>query len=693
MADSDDDIEIIKVDKPKKTPMKWVTSTFDDFSSDFMSSQPKSQKSFTSSQNKSKTQSSSQNVSNTQPSLSQPANSRKRPRETKNSLKQIASGRQRSKFKSTMELWADIHQPKTKADLAVHKKKIEEVENWIIQSISNNKMGKMLLMTGPAGAGKTATVKVLSEELNLELQEWSNPDQNSNQQFTLSSQDYWEQSRVDIITSGSQQSQFENFLLRANKYQSLQIEEGSGGGKTISHTAGKLILLEFSVIMPHVIPLFCFQEFPNIYLRDNVLFHQLLRRYYKVGHSPLIFIVSDSSRGESKERQLFPPDLQQELYIHNISFNPVAPTMMVKVLNKIVSQQSSQVSGSPSLSIIESISMSSAGDIRSGINALQFACRTDTFDLNSTISQSKPKKSGKTSASRLKYESSKKQDGGKRTEEELGGIGARDTSCFLFHAIGKILYSKRDDPSTYTELPRLPPHLQHEERDPLLLQPEDVVEKSQISGDYFASFLHHNYVDFYTNIDDVVNASEYFSLIDTFSSQWNTKTVLENYATSLASRGVIHCNTSIARYNSPRTGVGWKPLHKSQWFNVQKQSKKNASVACSLFKGYHWEPEVLWTEILPYLNRINITLRNPAQINFLQEMGRFCRRETYIRNEKLNEHEVVDMDDSEMTSLPVSINTDQSGSDMISNSQSEVKNTPVEDDEEEVEIEEFNDSD
>ena len=33
----------------------------------------------------------------------------------------------------------------------------------------------ILLMTGPAGAGKTATVRVLAREMQLEVQEWTNP--------------------------------------------------------------------------------------------------------------------------------------------------------------------------------------------------------------------------------------------------------------------------------------------------------------------------------------------------------------------------------------------------------------------------------------------------------------------------------------------------------------------------------------
>ena len=48
------------------------------------------------------------------------------------------------------------------------------------------------------------------------------------------------------------------------------------------------------------------------------LYFVYCRRYIQVGGNPLIFIISDSTRGESNERLLFPKDIQQQLAVQNI---------------------------------------------------------------------------------------------------------------------------------------------------------------------------------------------------------------------------------------------------------------------------------------------------------------------------------------------------------------------------------------
>ena len=41
-----------------------------------------------------------------------------------------------------------------------------------------------------------------------------------------------------------------------------------------------------------------------------------------------------------------------------------------------------------------------------------------------------------------------------------------------------------------------------------------------MNGEFFTSYLHENYLDFYTSIDDVVRASEYLSDADYVIRDW-----------------------------------------------------------------------------------------------------------------------------------------------------------------------------
>ena len=49
---------------------------------------------------------------------------------------------------------------------------------------------------------------------------------------------------------------------------------------------------------------------------------------------------------------------------------------------------------------------------------------------------------------------------------------------------------------------------------------KEVVDKSHLSGDFFGAYLHQNYVEFFSNIDDIVSASEYISDADYLTIDW-----------------------------------------------------------------------------------------------------------------------------------------------------------------------------
>jgi len=46
------------------------------------------------------------------------------------------------------------------------------------------------------------------------------------------------------------------------------------------------------------------------------------------------------------------------------------------------------------------------------------------------------------------------------------------------------------------------------------------VERSHMSGDFFILYLHQNYLDFFSEVEDVERASEYLSDADLLASDW-----------------------------------------------------------------------------------------------------------------------------------------------------------------------------
>lgn len=140
------------------------------------------------------------------------------------------------------EPWVDKYKPETQNDLAVQKKKIEEVETWLKTHAFQRppkQGGSILLLTGPPGCGKTATIQILAKDLDIQVQEWTNPISLDFTKEDLGSI-FGHVSNFHMFPSQAQAAIFQDFLLRANKYNKLQmLGESSGNDK-------KLILIEVS---------------------------------------------------------------------------------------------------------------------------------------------------------------------------------------------------------------------------------------------------------------------------------------------------------------------------------------------------------------------------------------------------------------------------------------------------------------
>ncbi|XP_015705274.1 cell cycle checkpoint protein RAD17 isoform X2 [Coturnix japonica] len=408
-------------------------------------------------------------------------------------------------------------------------------------------------------------------------------------------------SNSHAFPSQAQTALFQDFLLRANKYNKLQmLGESSQNDK-------KLILIE---------------DMPNQFYRDPSSLHEILRRFVRTSRCPLIFIISDNFSGDSNQRLLFPKEVLEELCISVISFKPVAPTNMMKVLNRIVAAEANinRENYAPDRASLELLCKGCSGDIRSAINSLQFFSMKECSlekDFWSRKKRSSTLK-GETAAAVCNIRKKSKSDISE--DQAIQAIGGKDASIFLFHALGKIIYCKRE-PLSESEFPQLPSHLLEHHRDTLLIHPEDIVEKSHMSGSMFNLYLHQNYVEFFTDIDDIVRASEYLSAADVLCGNWSSRLVMEEYSTSVSTRGVIHSNKSRA-FAHCQGGMGFRPLHKPQWFFINSKYQENCAAAKSLFSSFCLSPECLQTELLPYLAKLANPMRNEAQIAFIQDVGR-----------------------------------------------------------------------
>ena len=143
--------------------------------------------------------------------------------------------------------WIEVFAPTSSDDLAVHPKKLQEIQQWILHcaAMKRKRPAQICLITGPSGSGKTTALKLLAKENKISIQEWINPvDQEVI--YNLGDQMYGQR------YVSSQVDAFKNFLFKASRYRSL-LE---------SPVSDKRLLLV--------------EDFPNFLLRDPLIIHEIL---------------------------------------------------------------------------------------------------------------------------------------------------------------------------------------------------------------------------------------------------------------------------------------------------------------------------------------------------------------------------------------------------------------------------------
>uniref|UniRef100_A0A7N0ZT17 Cell cycle checkpoint protein RAD17 n=1 Tax=Kalanchoe fedtschenkoi TaxID=63787 RepID=A0A7N0ZT17_KALFE len=126
------------------------------------------------------------------------------------------------------QLWVDKYKPRSLDDLAVHKKKVEEVKMWFQERLRPCKdvcLSQVLIVTGQTGIGKSSTIHMVASHFGAKVCEWTTPTP------TL-----W-QEHMHMSSSGmrytSKLDEFENFVERMRKYGSISFIEGQSNSLVI----------------------------------------------------------------------------------------------------------------------------------------------------------------------------------------------------------------------------------------------------------------------------------------------------------------------------------------------------------------------------------------------------------------------------------------------------------------------------
>ncbi|PCH37104.1 Rad17-domain-containing protein [Wolfiporia cocos MD-104 SS10] len=455
-------------------------------------------------------------------------------------------------------LWVDIYEPIAEEDLAVHKRKVQDVRQWMIDAFDGGPTGKLrkyrriLVLTGPAGTAKTTTLRVLARELDIEILEWNN----SLDDRFRNDHDYSEGTGGGELEYESVADRFQAFLARAStccsvfSTASLDSSLPLQGSKVAPfHTAMQTSSLPASTPQAMLQPLakrqlILLKDLPNIlHPSTQAAFHATLEAFAfsPVQVSPMVIIISDAGlRGEDAEdvlggdgwrrtkeafdiRTVLQPSLLNSPYVTHISFRPIAPTYLRSALQRILDQhfrsgssssqsKSRRAAPAPWKDMLNLVIESSNGDIRSAVMALQFACVSYVNNPS--------------------YGNGTRKGAGLPAEVLVEAVTRREQSLALFHLLGKLLFNKRkgdppapsasakdikrdqDIDAQLLDPPRLPPHLQEHERRASRVDLESLYADTPVDASLLSLYIHQNYTQYCDQLEECDAEADWLSYID-----------------------------------------------------------------------------------------------------------------------------------------------------------------------------------
>ncbi|KAL7534070.1 hypothetical protein ACHAXR_006427, partial [Thalassiosira sp. AJA248-18] len=503
-----------------------------------------------------------------------------------------------SKTTNNTEMWIDKHAPRTTKELCIAPKKIEEVKTFLSSHVSytqslrkqqqqhndnttnqhqqSNKpwempstitdnpviapQTKLMILVGSPGVGKSTMVRTLANETKIEILTWNDAHIDYNMQQASSDYSNNMGGGGGYLPYQSQLNSFEEFLSQGGVgMESLDVmgdfmdttssleEDGRVGKREEEEEkkdeyAGSLILVE---------------EIPNLYNAEAAQsFRNIMERHIQRTQTPTFFIFSDVHEGKHKPEdleRLIPSNILYSPLVQILPIQPVTKAKMKKCLQSIAKAEGL---GKNSLSadFFEETHLSSGGDLRHAIFAMQFRCCSSSAQATITSS----------------------------SNNNNGNSAKKDKKMSTFHALGKLLYAKRkprvqydsdddlDDGLSSSSAPALARTKWDDGRGPLDFAPDEVLNNIDMGVGSAISFLSYHSPDFFTDVTDLSRSFDLLSDATTFLDRFGQTEgpFPMEYASCIGGRAVADGNKNPAppqfrQFSTPKV------------FSVVKKNREN----------------------------------------------------------------------------------------------------------------------
>lgn len=360
---------------------------------------------------------------------------------------------------------------------------VNKLRKWLTAALDmSTPSPRVLILTGPPGAGKSTAVKILASEASVEVAEWQAPlpvgDLRSTTVFLLES--------------------LESFAV-GMRYPSL----------TSARPERRLLLIDD-------LPLALTGR--NVHGADRLV--DFFKRTSASDALPTVVILSDNGRERLRVARALGLDAASSPNMAMLKVPAATEGRMVNVLEGVARRANRAILPDS----LNALVAASAGDIRAALNSLHLYAIYPEGEKPVAVAEEAPT----TRAGKRKrgVKGAKKPAATLAALDHVRGVGS-DATLDTLHAVGKVLNNKRfsTGESRYDA--------------------EQILADSRADPSAFVSFLHHNYPSYFNSVSDACDALELVSESEALL-EWRSDVTLRGHlgdcAASVVTRGFLWHN-------------------------------------------------------------------------------------------------------------------------------------------------------